>query len=100
MMGMGVGGMVAHRERDAMGGWDRRQATMAVANMVEARLWGGDGERAGQDHPSAHHTTGAGVRAPVDTGTGPRPYRVDPAPVRPGRGRRRAGLDGGAGRDR
>ncbi len=42
-MGMGVGGMAAHRERDAMAGWDRRQATMAVANMIEARLRGGDG---------------------------------------------------------
>src|SRR6266545_1387106 len=52
MMGMGRRRGGGPQGTGRHGGSDRRQATMAVANMVEALLWGGDGERAGQDHPA------------------------------------------------
>src|SRR5881392_1834042 len=82
-------------EREQMSGWDRRQAVMAVANMVESLLRGSGpagGEPDGEDQQLASVEAGDRVRAAVDGGAGTVQHRVDPTPVRSGRHRRRVRL--------
>src|SRR5258707_491650 len=78
-------------EREQMWGWDRRQAVMAVANMVESLLRGSGqtgGEPDGEDRQLASVEAGDRVCAAVDGGADAVQHRVDPAAVRPGRYRR------------
>jgi hypothetical protein len=60
---------VTVREREQMSGWDRRQAVMAVANMVESLLRGSGqtgGEPDGENQQLASVEAGDRVRAAVD----------------------------------
>src|SRR5205085_6289537 len=75
-------------EREQMSGWDRQQAVMAVANMIESLLRGSGqagGEPDGEDQQLASLEAGDRLCETVDGGAGAVQHRVDPAAVRPGR---------------
>jgi hypothetical protein len=71
---------VTVEEREQMSGWDRRQAVMAVANMVESLLRGSGpagGEPDREDQQLASVEAGDRACTPVDGGAGAVQHRVD-----------------------